>query len=88
MPRESSKFKLRPTDDSSSASSSEGDIAKAVAELTLLLSDELVERPKPRVSNASSVPSAPVIVPRFLFRDFALVNEKLKYVESSVVSLC
>lgn len=90
LPRESSKFKLRSTDDSSSASFSEhGDIAQAVAELTLLLSDELGERPKPRVSNASPVPSAPAIVPHFLFRAFVLVNEKLEYdVESSVVPLC
>lgn len=52
-----------------------------MAELTLLLSDELGECPKPKVSNGFPVPSGPAIALRFLFSVFELAIEKLEYVE-------
>jgi len=46
------------------------DVTQAMPELSLLLSDELGELPKPKVSKGFPVPFAPDITPCFLFLCF------------------
>jgi len=65
------------------------DVTQAMPELSLLLSDELGELPKPKVSKGFPVPFAPDITPCFLFDAFDLEIEKLECaVKSLGLSLC
>lgn len=52
---------------------------QAVGELALLFSEELGERPRPRVSSGFSGPSTPAISTHFLFSALGLSLEKLEY---------
>jgi membrane-bound acyltransferase YfiQ involved in biofilm formation len=79
------KFRPRSIDDSSSVSFTEdGDIMQAVGELTLLFSEELGERPKPRVSSGFSGTSTPAISIHFLFSALVLSLEKLESTSMSM----
>lgn len=52
---------------------------QAVPELSLLLSDELSEQPKPKASKVFPVPFSPDIAPRSLFDAFEWEIEKLEF---------